>query len=202
MKLTAVNDTEQLSFEEKVLPSFTKDDRIEKIFENAQSELKESNRHLTAERFGQLLPNHAFEILELGLKKEAQIQEQIHKHLEEGKVLRSQIHTLLDLSAALTKMPNEAKELSARAKELIAKLKEEGIELALDGTITKERIIELKSEVSGQIDRLRSEVNSLLATKINYLTQVLLPQLLEMMKKVTQEDREAKSRINERMARS
>lgn len=182
------------------LPEQDLQERIE-MLEEAKEKLESSNEILTKEKFDTTLPNLAFEILKLGVAKEEEIHGKINRHLEEGQKLRSQIHDLLDLSSAITKMPADAKQLSEEASSLLKKLKAEGINLwdKFEGPISKEKLIELKSEASSQVDRLRSDVNILLSTKVNYLTQVLLPALLEMMKKIAQEDKEAKSRINERM---
>jgi hypothetical protein len=176
------------------------EDRIQ-LLEEAKEELEFSNAILTKEKFNKAMPNLAFEILKLGAKKEAHIHAEINRHLEEGQRLRSQIHDLLDLSAEITKMPSDAKQLSEGAVALLKKLKESGIDLwdKFDGPISKEKLMDLKAEASSRVDRLRSDVNILLSTKVNHLTQVILPTLLEMMKKIVQEDREAKSRINERM---
>lgn len=119
-------------------------------------------------------PNLAGESVRFGLAKEAWMTEQVNHHLQKTRELQEGIDLLLDLSAELATMPSDS-EMSDRTKNILAQLKERGIDLWKgEGTfLSKEQISELKSLSSARVDKMRSDLQILLATQIQVALQCM-----------------------------
>ncbi len=118
-------------------------------------------------------PNLAWEALKAGLAKEKMTNDQLSRHIQAAEKSQKDIDLLLDFSAELTAYKDDAKQMSEKMKDLLAQLKERGIDLwkGEDKNLTKEKISELKSLSSSQVDKLRSNLQILFTTKIQVLIQ-------------------------------
>ena len=115
-------------------------------------------------------PRLAWESVKAGLAQEAKINAQLDRHIEEAQKLQKDIDLLLDFSAELTAHKEGQKELSDKAKSLLAQLKERDIDLWKgEGTPSKEKISELKSLSSAQVDKIKSNLQIIFTTKIQVL---------------------------------
>jgi hypothetical protein len=143
-------------------------------------------------------PNFALEAVLAGLAKERQTNETLKKHIETAEGYQKDIDLLLDLSAELTKLKGEENEVPARVKELLIELDKRGIHLEKgEGleTVTKEQIAELKSLSSAQMDKLRSNLQILFTTKIQFLIQAISA-ILECVKDMIRNDARLKGKTN------
>ncbi|PIS02772.1 MAG: hypothetical protein COT85_01705 [Chlamydiae bacterium CG10_big_fil_rev_8_21_14_0_10_42_34] len=130
-------------------------------------------------------PNLAWESVKAGLEKEAQINSQLNVHLKEAEKNQKDIDLLLDLSAELTSFKKDENKTTEKLKEILGELKERGINLRVNDeeTLTEEKIAELKSLSSAQIDKLRSNLQILFTTKIQTLIQSISA-ILEILKDI------------------
>lgn len=118
-------------------------------------------------------PNLAWESVKAGLAKEKITNDQLNGHISEAQKLQKDIDILLDLSAELTALKDDVNEMPEKVKTILGQLKERGIDLwKTEGNeISKEKISELKSLTSAQVDKLRSNLQIIFTTKIQTLVQ-------------------------------
>lgn len=143
-------------------------------------------------------PNFALEAVLAGLAKERQTNEKLNGHIKEAEGHQKDIDLLLDLSAELTAMKGEKNEVPERVKTILAQLKERGIDLVKGENqthLTKEQISELKSLGSAQVDQLRSKLQILFTTKIQFLVQAISA-ILECVKDMIRNDSRIKNKAN------
>ncbi len=140
-------------------------------------------------------PNLAWEAVKAGLAKERLSNEQLNTHIKEAEKIQKDIDLLLDFSAELTAHKDESKELSEKAKALLAQLKERGIDLWKGEGLNKEKISELKSLTSGQVDKLRSNLQIIFTTKIQFLIQAI-GAIMESLKDIIRNNNKLISTIN------
>lgn len=128
-------------------------------------------------------PNLAWEAVVAGLMKEQQTNDKLKEHIDEAQKHQKDIDLLLDLSAELSALKDDQKEMPEKLKDLLGQLKERGIDLWKheNGEISKERISDLKSLSSAQVDKLRSNLQILFTTKIQVLVQSIAA-ILECVK--------------------
>ena len=118
-------------------------------------------------------PNLAWESVKLGLAKEKVVNAQLIGHIKEAEQHQKDIDLLLDFSAELTAHKKESGEMSEKMKDLLAQLKERGIDLwkREDHNLNEERVSDLKSLTNSQVDKLRSNLQIAFTTKIQTLIQ-------------------------------
>jgi hypothetical protein len=99
----------------------------------------------------------------------------LNGHIKKAEEHQKDIDLLLDFSSELTAMKEDQKEMSEKLKTILGQLKERGIDLwkSEDQTLSKEKISELKSLSSAQVDKLRSNLQILFTTKIQVLVQAI-----------------------------
>lgn len=149
---------------------------IESSLADASVRLEEINTRLTndnPEPHTFDFPNVAWESVKAGLAKEKITNDQLNAHIKEAEKHQKDIDLLLDFSAELTAHKEGSTEMSEQMKSVLAKLKERGIDLwkSDDKTISKEKLSELKSLSSAQVDKLRSSLQITFTTKIQVLIQ-------------------------------
>lgn len=106
-------------------------------------------------------PNLALEGLTAAARYEKRMAEQMQSMDQETRNRLDLIDQLLSLSSEITKIGDKDKvEIPAKMKEILADLKEQGIELIEnpDKPLTREQIVEMKSLIGGRIDQSRTEV--------------------------------------------
>ncbi len=120
--------------------------------------------------------NPAWEIIKLGLAKEAELSARIHKHIDEADQQHRNIALLLDLNTTLNafnKAETDEEKIAFRedVKGKLAKLKEQGIDLwkNKEFNLTEESSAELKLESNPQIDQLRSNVQRIFTIHLKIL---------------------------------
>lgn len=130
-------------------------------------------------------PNLAWEAIKAGLEKEKITNQKINEHIRDAQKIQKEIDLLLDLSAELTAHKEGAKEPSVKMKALLEELKELGIELwkGEDKGLTPEKISEIKSLSSAQIDKLRSNLQIIFSTKIQVMIQTI-GSIMETLKEI------------------
>lgn len=152
----------------------------------------ECNRSIMAE-----YPNLAFETLKLALAKEKVVNDKINGHIAEAKKMQDSIKDLLDLTAEINVLKDGGK-LSPKAKEILAKLKEQGIDVWKGGDeLSKEQVSELKSLTSSQTDSLRSNLQILFTTKIQTLIQEI-GTIMDILKDIVRQDSKLKEKTQQR----
>lgn len=139
-------------------------------------------------------PNVAFEALMAGLIKESTTNTQLQGHIAKVKETQKDIDLLLDLSAALTASKNDQK-MSEEVKRLLGELKSRGIDLWKGEVLDKEKISELKSLTSAQVDKLRSNLQIVFTTKIQTLIQQI-GAILESIKDIIRQNSRVISTAN------
>lgn len=119
-------------------------------------------------------PNLALEAVKAGLEKERISNNQIDNYIKEAEKHQKDIDLLLDFSAELA-AHKEDTEISQKLKDLLSELKERGIDLwkGEENNLTKDKISELKSLGSAQIDQLRSKLQIVFASKLPGLIQAV-----------------------------
>lgn len=119
-------------------------------------------------------PNLALEAVKAGLEKERISNNQIDNYIKEAEKHQKDIDLLLDFSAELSGQKEDT-EISEKLKDLLAQLKERGIDLwkSEEKNLTREKISELKSMGSAQIDQLRSKLQIVFASKLPGLIQAV-----------------------------
>lgn len=162
-----VSDNEAISLEEDNARLQGAADELEQVQEFLESDLP-------AERKALEFPNLAMEAVYAALSKERMTNQQIRSHIEDARRLQKDIDILLNLSASLAGHKDGA-ELSQETKDLLAQLKDRGIDLWKSGETkaSKERISELKSLSGSQVDQMRSKLQIIFSTKIQVLTQTI-----------------------------
>lgn len=142
-------------------------------------------------------PNLAYEALKLALAKEQITNDKINGHIAEAKKQQDSIKLLLDLTAEINVLKDGGK-LSDKAKEILAKLKEQGIEVWKGGDeLSKEQVSELKSLSSSQTDTLRSNLQILFTTKIQTLIQEI-GTIMDVLKEIIRNDSKLKEKTQQR----
>jgi hypothetical protein len=135
-------------------------------------------------------PNLALEALKAGLLKEKITNDQLNGYINEAQKHQKDIDLLLDLSAQLIKIKlaeGETMEMPAEMKATFDKLKEHGIDIWKGPKYDLDRdvIAEVKLLSGSQIDKLRSNVQVLMTTKIQTLIQ-LMGAILDCVKHIIQ----------------
>lgn len=163
--------------------------------ELARSEVREIRNRLQGENppapHEFKFPNLAWEAVQLALAKEAWTDEQLKKHVAEAKGHQKDIDLLLDVSAELTGLKDGQKEITPALQQKFDELKERGIDLwkGEDKTLTKEKIFEIKSLSSAQVDKLRSNLQIIFVSKLQPLIQAMGAILEGFRKIVSDSDR-------------
>jgi hypothetical protein len=132
-------------------------------------------------------PHLAWESVKAGLAQEKIINNKINGYVDEIEKHQKDIDTLLDLNAELTKMKEG--NLSEKAKDLLNQLKERGIDLWKgEDKLTKEKISELKTLSSQQVDKLRSKIQIIFSTKVQSSMQNI-NSIMEVLKNIISNNR-------------
>lgn len=130
-------------------------------------------------------PNIALEAVLAGMEKERITNDQLNQHIATAQKYQQDIDLLLDLSSELVALKDDVNEMPEKVKNLLQRLKEErGIDLWKgEGPFTKEKVSEIKSLTSAQVDKLRSNLQIVFTTKIQTLTQTI-SSILECIKDI------------------
>lgn len=141
------------------------------VLQQIESDLEQAKESL--ERKPIQLPNLAWEAVKAGLNQEKVVNDKINGYVQEAEKIQKDIDLLLDVSAELT-AHKDNQEMPEKMKTLLAELKERGIDLWKgEGPLTKDKISELKSLSSAQVDKLRSNLQIIFTTKIQVLIQTI-----------------------------
>lgn len=112
-------------------------------------------------------PNLAFEAVNASLIQERRTNDKINEQIRAIEEQQNLISDLLDLSAECTAHKGGA--TSEKMRGLLAKLKEKGIELWKGedtNNLPKEKVSEIKSLISAQIDKAKSNIQIRFTTKV------------------------------------
>lgn len=141
-------------------------------------------------------PNLAWEAIKAGLAKEQMTNNQLNQHIKEAEQHQKDIDLLLDFSAELTGH-KEDEEMTEKMKTLLKGLKDRGIDLwkGEESKLSKEKISELKSLASSQVDKLRSNLQIIFTTKIQVLIQSISA-IMEILKDVIRNNNKLISAAN------
>jgi len=108
-------------------------------------------------------PNLAWEAIQAALAYERLSNEKLDGHLKTAEGYQKTIDSLLSLNEELTlNSDQETHTLSERAKTILSDL-----EIPSKDTLSKEELLQLKSNVSGKMDQCRSKVQTLVTTDIH-----------------------------------
>lgn len=143
-------------------------------------------------------PNLTLMAIMAGLAYEKKAMGQLASHEGKTKQNLENIDTLLDLSSTTTNLGDkETYELSEEMQGLLAKLRGHGINLLKEGTktISKEQLIQLKSEIGARVDKARTEVQQIF-TKIQSIIQ-FMNSVNDTCKRITSEDSRSKNKFIE-----
>ncbi len=106
-------------------------------------------------------PNLAYEAIKAGLLKEEATRVQLNNHIAQIKECQKKIDLLLQLNSEFVSLGEKGGELSDRAMNTIAELKEKGIDVKIDGKkVSKEKAQEAKSLANSFIDQNRTKVQT------------------------------------------
>lgn len=143
-------------------------------------------------------PNVAWEAVKLGLEKERFTNDQINMHVREAEKIQKDIDLLLDLQAEMTSLDDDAPEMTEKMREILQKLKDSGIELWKEegSSISKDKLSQLKSLTSSQVDKLRSNLQIIFTTKIQVLIQTI-GAIMETLKDIVRNHNRLISRVNQ-----
>jgi hypothetical protein len=134
------------------------------------------------------------------LKRETAGQEKIQTFTTEIKKTLAKVDSLLDLHAELIALPEQdSHQLSEKVNQMIGDLKENGIELWPNGakTITKDKLSELKSHISSQIQKCQMKVETILKNDIGVEMQ-WIQTILNSLQQMIQSDTRLKKHVSER----
>jgi len=148
-------------------------------------------------------PNLALEAVNVGLEKEKHTNAILNGHIAEAQKSQKDIDLLLDLSAELLQhkaADGENIEMSDKLKDLLKQLQERGIDLwkSEETSLSKEKLSELKTLSSAQVDKLRSSIQLIFTTKIQTLIQAM-GAILECVKDIIRNHNKLISGINNKM---
>ena len=126
-------------------------------------------------------PNLAWSVLQVGLKTERRIEDELNHHADQARKMQEKIGDLLELSNQFSAIAGDKKEIEItdKIKTLSEGLKGKGIELLQcnEKKISRERYTELKALIGSQIDNLKTELQKKFTTeiqvKINELNSIL-----------------------------
>jgi hypothetical protein len=142
-------------------------------------------------------PSLAWECLKAGLAKEKVSNDQLSNHIKQADSYQKTIDLLLELSSEFTALPDNAShELSEKTLATLNQLKEKGIDIwrGEGTTITKEKMVEVKSLITSFIDKNRTDLQTLFTTKIQVLIQNI-SSITEVLKNINREDAALKRTI-------
>lgn len=135
-------------------------------------------------------PHLAWEAIKVGLAKQDQIHDKLHQHIDEIDQAQKDISLLLDLSAELSNMKEDNKELSERAQSLLDQLKNRGMEL------NGETVGDIKRLTGSHESRLRSEIQIKFTTKVQYLMQQI-ESMMQILQNIIRNDSKLKEKANQ-----
>jgi len=148
-----------------------------------------------AEDLGLTSPNPAWGALQAGLEREAIGNEKIKQNSEKANSYLNLIDSLLDLQAALSE---NSQEVSEKAQGIANQLKENGIELLPENQskISKEQLMEIKTNISHHIDKHKTKLHNLMTTEIQ--TEINnLQTIMNAIQQIIQLDARVKRHIND-----
>lgn len=140
-------------------------------------------------------PNLAWGALQAGLAKERQTNIEISNHVKDGEKMQKDIDLLLDLNAELI-AHKEGQPAGEPLKKILSELAERHVHLWKGEDLSKEKISELKSLSSAQVDKLRSNLQILFTTKIQPAIQAISA-ILETVKEIIRNDTRLKQKANQ-----
>lgn len=137
-------------------------------------------------------PHLAWEALKLGLAKENQLNEKLNQCLDEIEKSQDNISLLLQLNGELSSLKDDDTELSAKAMEILQKLKDRGIDLNKDGQTAEE----LRRKVNSNESSLRSQMQIQFTTKVQrYMQQI--ESLMQILQNIIRNDAKLKEKANQ-----
>jgi len=110
----------------------------------------------------------AFAVINIAIAREGYGSEKLKALGAKVKEQLGDIDLLLDLSGELTALPDkDSHDITEKMKGLIGKLEAHKIQIWKDGNkLTKEKLSELKAQISSQIDKLRTALQTTISTEI------------------------------------
>ncbi len=108
------------------------------------------------------MPDFALAIIKIALAREEYGTQKLKALSGQVKEQLGNIDLLLDLSSELTALPDkDSHEITDKMKGLIGKLEVQKIQIWVgDGKISKEKLSEMKAQISSQIDKLRTALQT------------------------------------------
>ncbi|MBF8262757.1 MAG: hypothetical protein HW387_422 [Parachlamydiales bacterium] len=146
-------------------------------------------------------PNLAWEILQLGLKREHDYHVQLNRHAEEGSNIQGQMRQLIDLNGKLTVGDKEV-ELSDEIISIAHDLEKYGINLLQksEKKISPDRMNEIKAQIGSHSDRLKTELQNIFSTKIQ-VTINDMNSIMESLRMIIKHDDRLKEHIISKQTR-
>ncbi len=131
------------------------------------------------------LPDPYYEMMMLCTKKEEHSAESIKQDTQKARRRKQDMDLLNKFSAGLNSHKPDT-ELSADMKGILAQLKEQNIDIWNGtGSLSKEKIGELRHTTGSQIDNAKTDIQSIMATSIQPKLTALAP-VLDTMKKAAE----------------
>lgn len=190
--LPSLTLTEGASLDGRVTPGPLVTENLIRIAnEELPAYVEELKQIATQETVPSKFPHLAWEAIQVGLKREAFIHNKLNAHIDAIERSHDDISLLLTLNAELGGVKeDENNELSEKAQNLIAQLKERGIELK------GESAGEIKRQASAHESRLRSEIQIKFTTKVQTLMQQV-ESLMQILQNIIRSDSKLKEKANQ-----
>lgn len=147
--------------------------------------------------------NVAWEALKAGLAREELGNAKLKQRSDVVKQHLNNIDDLLDLNAELTSLGDkDSHELSDKTKGMISKLRGNGIEVwsSPEKKISKEKLVELKSHISSQVDKFRTSLQTIITTEIQPEINCL-NSIMNIIQQMIQSDARMKKHAIDKSAR-
>lgn len=114
------------------------------------------------------MPDFAFAVIKVAMAREAFGTKKLKLLSDQVKEQLGTIDLLLDLSSELTALPDkESHDITDKMKGVIAKLEAQKIQIwSGGGKIVREKVGEMKAQISSQIDKLRTALQTKISTEI------------------------------------
>ncbi len=130
--------------------------------------------------------------INLGTKFEAYRRKEINNHIQDASELQKTIQLLVDLNGKLSlhKDNENEKPITPEIREICDQLKAKKIDVLSEKetTLTKERLAEIKANVSSHTDRLKTDLQILFTAKLQVCIQELQT-ILDTLKRIEESSR-------------
>lgn len=143
-------------------------------------------------------PDLAFAVIQVATKREFFGSEKLKALSAQVKEQLGDIDLLLDLSGELTELPDkDSHDIPDKMKNIIAKLECHKIQVWKGGDkLSKEKISEIKAQISSQVDKLRTALQTKISTEIQPEVNNL-QSIMNIVQTILQSDARLKRKTNE-----